>query len=190
MVMAVQTLPVAKSATTLENFMAAYNGESNAQAHYLEYAKKAKAEGYPRVGKLFIAIAASEGIHAAKHAKMIVALKGAPKVTLVKAKIGTTRENLEAALAGETAEIEKIYPEFIKQAELEKKTDAVRSFGGAKAIETIHTTWFKLALADLSKWKTQGEFYTCQVCGNVVDKLDFEYCPICKAPISEFVQAK
>lgn len=34
--------------TTLDNLMAAYNGESNAHAKYLEYAKKADQEGYLR----------------------------------------------------------------------------------------------------------------------------------------------
>lgn len=190
MAMAAQPAPTAKTASTLENLMAAYNGECNAQANYLEFAKKAKAEGYLRVAKLFDAVATSEGVHAAHHAKLIAAHKGTPKATLVKAKIGTTQENLQAALAGETADIEKMYPGFIQQAELEKETATGRSFGGSKAIEAIHVNWYKQALADLPKWKANGEFYTCKICGNVVDKMDFEYCPICKAPISEFVQAK
>lgn len=188
--LAVSPEPAVKAATTLENLMTAYGGEINAQAAYQEFALKAKAEGYLRVAKLFKAVAMSEGIHAAKHAKAITALKGVPKAALVKPKVGTTRENLAAALAGETMEVEKIYPEFIKQAEMEKKTDAMRSFFGAKVIESIHVNWFKQALADLSKWKSGGEFYVCKVCGNVVDKLDFEYCAICKAPRNEFAQAE
>ncbi len=179
----------AKRTATLDNLMTAFNGESNAQAKYTEFAKKAKAEGYLKVAKLFEAAALSEGIHAAHHAKAIKALKGTPKVTLVPATIGTTKENLEAALAGETAEIENMYPEFVKQAEAEKQTAAARSFNGAKKIEAIHADWFKKALANLNQWKADGDFYTCKDCGYVADKLNFDYCPVCKAPKSEFVKA-
>jgi rubrerythrin len=141
------------------------------------------------VAKLFEAVAMSEGIHADHHAKQITALKGTPRMVKAAIKVGTTQENLKAALAGETEEIEKMYPAFMTQAENEKQMDAMRSFGGAKTIEAIHAAWYKQALADLSKWKANGDFYTCKVCGNVVDKLDFEYCAICKVPRSEFVKA-
>jgi rubrerythrin len=181
---------MAARSSTLENLIFAYNGESNAQAKYLKFAKKARGEGYLRVAKLFEAVAMSEGIHAAQHAEAIVSLAGKPKAVLMNTKVGTTKENLESALAGETEEIEKMYPELIKQSELEKKADAARSFSSAKGIEAIHAKWFKQALAELSKWKTGGEFYTCKICGNIVDKLNFEYCPICKFSVSEFVQAE
>jgi rubrerythrin len=182
--------PAVSSDTTLDNLMAAYNGECNAQAKYAQFAEKAKAEGYLRVAKLFTAVALSESIRAAKDAKVISSLKGTAVPVLGRIKVGTTKENLQAALAGETAEIEKIYPGFIQQAELEKQAGAARSFGGAKAIAAIHVQWFQQALKELRTWKADGEFYTCQVCGNVVNKLDFEYCPVCKAPRNEFVQAK
>ncbi len=57
---------VATAATgtkTLENLQTAFNGESNANAKYLEFAKKADEEGYTKVASLFRAAARAEEIH-------------------------------------------------------------------------------------------------------------------------------
>lgn len=48
---------------TLQNLQSAYNGESNAGAKYLEFAKQADREGYGQAASLFRAAAASEQIH-------------------------------------------------------------------------------------------------------------------------------
>ena len=53
--------PAPENGKTLANLMEAYNGESNANAKYLEYAKKADAEGYGKVASLFRAAATAEG---------------------------------------------------------------------------------------------------------------------------------
>jgi ABC-type transporter MlaC component len=39
--------------STLDNLQAAFNGESNAHARYVEFAKKADKEGYAQVASLF-----------------------------------------------------------------------------------------------------------------------------------------
>lgn len=44
----------------LENLQTAFNGESNANAKYLAFAKKADDEGYTKVGSLFRAAARAE----------------------------------------------------------------------------------------------------------------------------------
>ena len=51
--------------STLDNLQAAFNGESNANARYLAFAKKADEEGYGQVASLFRAAARAEEIHAA-----------------------------------------------------------------------------------------------------------------------------
>jgi rubrerythrin len=180
------TTPAAKTATTLENLQAAFHGESNAQVKYLDFAKQANLEGYPKAAALFQALSDSEGIHAAKHAEVIKGMGHDPKARLESFRIGTTRENLETALKGESHEIETMYPEFIKQADADKNSKATMSFGGAKTIEAVHAKLLTEAIANLEGYKTPGDFYVCQVCGNVVAKLDFQYCPICKAPLSRF----
>ncbi len=139
--------------TTLDNLQAAFNGESNAKAKYESFAVKADAEGYKSVASLFRAAAASETIHARRHAAVIKKLGAEPKATVGKPEVKSTKENLEAALAGETYEKETMYPAFIKLAETEKNKDAVMSFKGALAAEVEHAKLYKQALAELDAWK-------------------------------------
>jgi len=96
--------------TTLENLQAAFNGESNANAKYTAFAAKAEAEGYKSVATLFRATAMSEGIHAKKHAAVIVKMGAVPKADIAQPDVKSTKENLEAALAGETYEKGTMYP--------------------------------------------------------------------------------
>lgn len=184
--------PVAavKTTSTLENLMAAFNGESNAQARYLAFAEKAKAEGYVHLSKLFQATAMGEGVHAAKFSKLITAMKGTPKATLEKPKVGTTEENLEAALAGENHEVDKLYDGYLKQAESEKNEAVTRAFSQVKTVEAIHAALFKQGLVQVTQRETNADYYTCKVCGNVVAKLNFDFCPVCQEPGNEFVKTK
>ena len=54
---------------TLENLMAAFAGESQANRKYLAYAQAADKEGLSGVAKVFRAAAAAETIHAHTHLK-------------------------------------------------------------------------------------------------------------------------
>src|SRR5271169_3817001 len=62
---------VSESTSTIDNLQAAFNGESNANARYLAFAKKADEEGYTEVASLFRAAAKAEEIHAHNHAVVI-----------------------------------------------------------------------------------------------------------------------
>ena len=70
------------SATTLENLQAAFNGESNANARYLAFAKQAQSEGYGEVASLFRAAARAEKIHATNHAAVIEELGALPQAQI------------------------------------------------------------------------------------------------------------
>jgi rubrerythrin len=175
---------VAKS--TLDNLQAAYNGESNAKARYDAFAAKADAEGYKSVAALFRATSRSESIHAAKHPVAIKKLGAEPKAGIGKSDVKSTKENLEAALKGETYEKESMYPAFIKQADTDKNSGAVMSFKGALAAEVEHAKLFAQALKELDSWKEAGkEFYVCTVCGFTMSKI-LPKCPVCAAPKSKF----
>ena len=52
---------------TMENLMAAFAGESQANRKYTAYAKKAEKDGKTNAAKLFRAAADAETIHALKH---------------------------------------------------------------------------------------------------------------------------
>lgn len=178
--------------TTLDNLQAAFNGESNAKAKYEAFAVKADEEGYKSVAALFRATAASETIHARKHAVAIKKLKAEPLATVEKPAVKSTKENLEAALAGETYERETMYPGFIAQAETEKNKGAVMTFKGALAAEVEHAKLYKQALGELDAWKPAGkEFLVCQVCGyTLLSDPAVLKCPVCAAPKEKFTLIK
>jgi len=178
--------------STLENLQAAFNGESNAKAKYEAFAAKAEEEGYKSVAALFRAASQSEGIHAKKHAAVIAKLGAEPKAEVGKPDVKGTKENLEAALAGETHEKETMYPGFIKQATAEKNKAAVRTFRGAMLAEVEHAKLYKQALAELDGWKAAGkEFMVCQICGYTeLSSSALMKCPVCSAPKTKFTVVK
>jgi rubrerythrin len=182
-------LPTSASASvTLDHLQEAYNGESNASARYLEFAKKADAEGYASVASLFRAAAKAEEIHAANHAVVITKLGAKPTAAVKLPEIKSTADNLKAAVEGESYERDKMYPQFIKDARAAGDADAVRTFNFALAAEGEHATLYSGASAKLSTLKGgQGvTYYVCSVCGKTVAKVDFAKCPVCFSPKDKY----
>ncbi len=175
------------ASTTLQNLQTAYNGESNAHARYLAFAQKADQEGYAQAAALFRAAARAEQIHAANHAVVIKKLGAAPEAKIETTVLKTTKENLEAAVKGETYERDVMYPEFIKQARADKNTEAIQTFNMAKSAEAEHAKLYTGAAADPSKMKAKGVKYeVCTVCGYTVTKVDFAKCPSCFSPKEKY----
>src|SRR3972149_5603267 len=108
-----------------KDLMDAFAGESQANRRYLAFAKKAEAEGYKQIAKLFRAAAEAETVHAHNHLREAGEIKG-------------TKENLEAAVSGETFEFQHMYPAMIEDAKAEGKEGALKSFTYANEGEKIH----------------------------------------------------
>lgn len=176
------------AAGTLKDMQAAYNGESNAHANYLAYAVKAQEEGYAKAAALFRAAAKAEEIHAANHAQVIKSLGAEPTADLKPAEVKSTRENLQAALKGETYERDVMYPGFLTQARKEGKIDAIRSLNYAKTAEAEHARLYQEALNDMDGWKGQNAtFYVCPVCGYTSTTRPTAKCPSSFTPSSRFL---
>ncbi|MEJ5187413.1 MAG: rubrerythrin family protein [Candidatus Geothermincolales bacterium] len=158
--------------STMDNLKEAFAGESQANRKYLAFAAKADQEGYPQVAKLFRAAAEAETVHAMAHLRAMKA-------------IGTTEENLRAAIEGETAEFQKMYPRMMEEAKAEGNNEAYISFANANAVEEIHAGLYKKALENLGN-NEEVDYYVCQVCGNTVENEAPERCPICGAPREKF----
>jgi rubrerythrin len=177
------------SAVTLSNLQAAFHGESNAHARYVLFARQADAEGYTQVASLFRAAARAEQIHATSHATVILKMGGTPKADLQKAEVKTTRENLEAAIKGETYEYETMYPAFIKQARAANDRPAVRTFTFARNAEIEHAKLYREALSNLESWRGgKTTFFVCTVCGMTLRALPEEACPSCGSSKEMFVK--
>ena len=91
---------------TTENLKAAFAGESQAHMRYMIFADKAEKEGLRNIARLFSAVSFAERVHATAHHNVVFGVK-------------PTAENLDSAVAGETYEVEKMYPEFHADAEKE-----------------------------------------------------------------------
>lgn len=152
---------------SMENLAEAFAGESQANRKYLAFAQKADEEGYAQIAKLFRAAAEAETVHAHNHLRELSGIKG-------------TKDNLEAAISGETAEFQHMYPRMIKEAEKEGNESAKRSFNFANEVEKIHATLFEKA----HKYMGDNEavdYYVCGVCGNTVENEAPDTCLICGA---------
>lgn len=169
------------AASTLENMQAAFNGESNAHARYLAFAKQADHEGYAGVANLFRAAARAEEVHASNHAAVIKGMGAEPKADIQTAEVKSTRENLEAAVKGESYERDTMYPDFLARARADGNGKATRSLNLAKLAEEEHARLYEAALRQLdqSKGAVAGGYYVCPVCGFTVRVVDFEKCPSC-----------
>jgi rubrerythrin len=146
---------------TIGNLTAAYRGETNANNRYTLFAQKADAEGYPQVALLFRAAAQAEAIHRQLHKNAIFAL-GGNRVTfpLDEVRVGTTAENLEAAIKGESYERDSMYPRFLTQARQDNATPTVRSLTFAGAAEAEHAKSYQVALNHLGhNTKTSPRFF-------------------------------
>jgi len=155
---------------TLENAMAAFAGESQANRKYAAFAEQADSEGYKNIARLFRAASEAESIHAKKLLK-------------VAGKIHSTKENLFEAVSGETHENTEMYPAFVKEAEAEKKTDVALVFTYAMKAEGVHATLYKEALNNLNQGQDMSSrtVYICPVCGNIFLGDPPDKCPICMA---------
>lgn len=174
--------------TTLDNMQAAFNGESNAHARYLAFAKRADVEGYGQVASLFRAAARAEEVHASNHAVVIKKMGAVPQAKIDAPNVKSTRENLQAAIKGETYERDVMYPEFLKKARLDRNRDAVKSLNYAKTAEAEHSKLYSEALNSLDQLKgSKNEaFYVCPNCGFTARTLPQEKCPSCFTPKEKF----
>jgi rubrerythrin len=165
--------------STTDNLKAAFAGESQANRKYLAFAKKAEAEGFAQVGKMFRAAAEAETIHAHAHLRALGEIK-------------STAENLQAAADGEGYEFKSMYPPMVAEAQAEKNQAALTSFQFAMAAEKVHYELYNKALEAVKAGKDTPacRIYICSVCGNVEIDAAPDQCRICGAAKSRFVEAQ
>jgi rubrerythrin len=162
--------------TTKENLETAFCGESEAYQKYSAFAKKAEKDGFANIAKLFRTTAEAERIHAEAHFKAMD-------------KVGSTIENLEAAIGGETYEFEDMYPPMYEQAVAENHK-AKKMFGYALEAEKVHAQLYTKALQAAKEGKDLDEvtIYLCPICGYIELGTPTQNCPICGVKPETFVQ--
>lgn len=165
--------------STSDNLMAAFAGESQANRKYLAFAKRADADGFPQIAKLFRAVAAAETVHAQAHFRVAGHVKN-------------TVANLQAAIDGEHYEFTTMYPEFIAEAVAEGKKGAQTSFERANDVEQTHHGLYAGALdaATAGKDLPAADVYVCEVCGHTVVGEPPDECPVCGARREKFTRVE
>jgi rubrerythrin len=131
-----------KGTKTHENLKAAFAGESQANRRYLYFARQADIEGYPEAAGVFKNTADGETGHAFGHLEFMEEA-GDPATDMP---IGETRENLAAAVAGETYEYTEMYPGFAKTARTEGFDEVADWFETLARAEKSHAGKFQETL--------------------------------------------
>jgi len=160
---------------TTKNLKDAFAGESQANQKYRAFAKKAEKEGFANIARLFQATAEAERIHAEGHLKALD-------------EVGSTADNLQAAINGETYEFTEMYPPMFDRA-TEDNHKAKRMFEYALKAEEVHAKLYKLALEAVQQGKDLDvDFYLCPVCGYIEFGKPTVNCPVCETKAEKFIK--
>ncbi len=183
-----------KPIKTIANLKAGIIGETTASAKYNAFAQKAKEEGYDTIAVLFEAASKSESVHAANHKKVLDELGETMEAFTPEFEVKTTAENLKAAIAGESYEVDTMYPQFLEDAKAENAEKAIKSFNWAFDTEKKHRDFYSKALSALNAGSESGlpaNYAVCPVCGNTYDGASVdEKCAFCKTGKEKFIDFK
>ena len=166
---------------TSVNLMKAFAGESQARNKYEYFAKVAQKEGYRDIAEHFQRAADNEKVHA----KLELSLNNR-MINNSEDSFGSTAQNLQYAIDGESYENVTMYPDFAQVAIDEGHKEAAKLFTGIGKIEVEHENMFKMLLERL---ESDAEFvsddadeaWICEVCGHVhYGKKALKTCPVCK----------
>jgi rubrerythrin len=176
---------------TEKNLLAAFAGESQARNRYTFFASAAKKEGYEQIAALFLQTAEEEK----EHGKLFFKLLKGGDVEITAAypagMIGTTKENLAAAAAGEQMEWGTLYPSFAATAEKEGFRDIAHFFKKVASVEAHHEQRYRklhenLVRETVFKAEMPAKWY-CRNCGYVHEERNApEKCPVCDHPQAYF----
>jgi len=138
-------MPSLGGTKTENNLKEAFAGESQANRRYLYFAQKADVEGYNDVAAVFRSTAVGETGHAHGHLEYLEET-GDPATG---EPIGSTENNLKAAVAGETHEYTDMYPSMAREARDEGFDEIADWFETLAKAERSHAGRFQKALDEL-----------------------------------------
>jgi rubrerythrin len=185
-----------KGSVTEQNLLTAFAGESQARNRYDFFAKKAKAEGFEQISKVFEETALQEKAHASRLFKLMPGGTATITASYPAGGNGTTYENLLAAAGGEGHEYMEMYPSFAAKAREEGFTEIATILEAIAVAEQQHGARYQ-RLADNIKngtvfAKKKKTAWQCRNCGYMSKGKEAPtLCPACAHPKSYFeVQAE
>ena len=136
-----------KGSKTEQNLLDAFACESQTNRRYLYFANKADIEGQSDLAALFRSTAEGETGHAHGHLEFLEQGSGDPATGLP---IGSSRQNLTAAMASETHEHTEMYPRMAKTARDEGFDEIADWFETLAKAERSHANRYQKALDALA----------------------------------------
>lgn len=174
---------------TAGNLRSAFAGESQAHMRYAIFSERAEKEGSPNVARLFRAVSRSERVHATNHYTELHKIRGDFLVAaMAPFGLGSTSENLQVGIDGETFEIEEMYPVYEEAAKFQEEKGAERTFDWALQTEKVHAAMYQEAKQAVDKGRDPkiDDIHICLVCGYTIEGDLPEKCPICNAKKEKF----
>jgi rubrerythrin len=159
----------------IEDYLAkAFSEQSKAAARNAAYALKAEQDGHPQLARLFRAVSNAESVHARRF------------LLLMRGKIGSTEENLEAALESELKAEKEYYPPMVEASKNASKA-VKKAFGQSMTTDGEHAKLYQEAKEDMLK-KSDAVYFVCQICGHIHRDQIPDNCPVCEAVPGRFRQ--
>jgi len=154
-----------------KNLAVAFSEESKMASRYAAFDLKAEQDGYPQLARLFRAMKNAKSVHSRRF------------LYLMRGKIGTTEENLKAALENEVRVVDAYHGmgEEAKQA----ATAVKKAFIQSRKVNAEYVEILRTAAKDLLAG-TESIYYVCQICGHIHKDEVPESCPVCKAVPGRF----
>lgn len=184
---------------TIENLTKAFILESQARNRYTFYAKTAQKEGFDQIAEIFLVTADNEREHAKWLFRLINELKQKQEEKLdeiiveaaAPTTLGTTADNLKAAIGGEHHEYTKMYPEFADIAEKEGFPAIAERLRAIAKAEAHHEERYKKLLKEVEGntvfKKDKKALWVCRKCGYIHEgETPPEKCPSCDHESSYF----
>ncbi len=173
-----------KNSKTEQNLLKSFAGESQARNRYSYYAAQARKEGFVAIAELFEKIANQEREHAKRFFSFLEGGNLEIQASFPAGKIGTTLENLWAAVAGENEEHSSLYPTFAVIARQEGFEIIAKLFEDISLAERHHEEQYRLfaeRLASNEMFKREKPVsWQCLNCGYRHEGTDApQICPAC-----------
>lgn len=180
-----------KGTQTEHNLLASFAGESQARSRYTLFAQKAIEEGYEQIAAIFLTTANQELSHATQFFNLLEGGMVEIKAAYPAGKVGSTKENLEAAAAGEREEWGELYANFADVAEQEGFPQIALLYRNIAKVEQMHEARYiklleRMVNDQVFKSEEPVKWY-CRKCGYIVEtKQAPKKCPVCGMPQAWF----
>lgn len=173
-----------KGTRTEHNLLASFAGESQARSRYTLFSQKAKEEGYEQIASIFKITADQELSHATQFFNLLEGGMVEINAAYPAGVVGTTKENLAAAAAGEREEWGDLYATFAQVAEEEGFPHIALLYKNIAKVEKMHEERY---LRLLERMQNEEVFsspepivWYCRQCGYIVESKNApKRCPVC-----------